>query len=91
MKVVETKALYFGYQIKKPGDPVPREVKWISAYVIKQIIRMIQIKMLKDIMHDSDLWTPDIVLKKLYDSRSRSSNQQNRQKHSSSRQSKRKR
>ena len=64
MKVVETRNLYASYRVKETSSAnIPREVHWVSMYIIKQLVRLIQIKQLKNAVSSVELWTPDSFIR----------------------------
>ncbi len=65
MKVVEIRNMYIDYRIKESGTCSRRESGWATFYIMKQILRLIEIKSLKNAMTEIDLWTPETVVKTL--------------------------
>lgn len=64
MKVVETRNLYASYRVQDSSSAnIPREVHWVSMYIIKQLVRLIQMKQLKNAVATVELWTPDSFIK----------------------------
>ena len=59
MKVIEIRNYCASYD-----DKVCREgADWAGLYIIKQILRMIQLKQLKNAVNEVELWIPDYIVK----------------------------
>jgi len=59
MKVVEIRNMCLSYDRKVCGEPAD----WAGLYIIKQILRNIQIKMLKNAVNETELWVPENIVK----------------------------
>ena len=59
MKVVEIRNLCVAY-----NDKICKEAAdWAGLYLMKQILRNIQIKMLKNSVNEAELWIPENIVK----------------------------
>ena len=59
MKVIEIRNYCASYD-----DKICREgADWAGLYIIKQILRMIQLKQLKNAANEVELWIPDYIVK----------------------------
>ena len=63
MKVVEIRNMCLSYDNKMCEGPA----KWAGLYVIKQLVRQIQIKALKDAVGELELWVPESIVKNIDD------------------------
>lgn len=65
MKVVEIRNLYIGYQIKgiQHSENVPLDAKIVSMYVMKQLLRLVLFRELKDKIKDVELWIPENLVR----------------------------
>ena len=63
MKVIEIKNLCLSYDKRMCDEPA----KWAGLYVIKQLVRQIQIKALKDAVGELELWIPENIVKGIDD------------------------
>ena len=59
MKVVEVRNLCLSYDKRVCNDPA----NWAGLFVIKQILRNIQIKMMKSSINETELWIPENIVK----------------------------
>ncbi|HIP33654.1 MAG TPA: hypothetical protein EYG89_02735 [Bacteroidia bacterium] len=63
MNVVEVKNLCLFYDEKKCEGPA----NWAGLYIIKQLVRLIQLKALKDAADEIELWIPENIVKGIDD------------------------
>jgi len=63
MKVVEVKNLCLFYNEKDCEGPA----NWAGLYIIKQLVRIIQLKALKDAVGEVELWIPENIVKGIDD------------------------
>jgi len=59
MKVVEIRNMCLSYDRKVCNEPAD----WAGLYIIKQILRNIQIKVLKNAVNETELWVPENIVK----------------------------
>jgi hypothetical protein len=63
MKVVEVRNLYASYSMDRTSSKsdLPEEAHWATMYVMKQMIRLIEIKNLKNKINAVELYTPETM------------------------------
>ena len=59
MKVVEIRNMCISYDRRVCAQAAD----WAGLYIIKQILRNIQIKMLKNSINEAELWVPESIVK----------------------------
>jgi len=59
MKVIEIKNLCLSYDKRMCDEPA----KWAGLYIIKQLVRQIQISAMKDAVDEIELWVPENIVK----------------------------
>jgi len=59
MKVVEIRNMCLSYNKKMCGEPA----NWAGLYIMKQILRNIQLKQLKNAVNETELWVPENIVK----------------------------
>ncbi len=59
MKVVEIRNLCLSYDKRMCEGPA----NWAGLYVMKQILRGIQLKQLKNAVNETELWVPENIVK----------------------------
>ena len=72
MKVVEIRNMCISYDRRVCAQAAD----WAGLYIIKQILRNIQIKMLKNSINEAELWVPESIVKTL-DKWTKNSNKNN--------------
>ena len=59
MKVIEIRNLCLSYDKRMCEEPA----NWAGLYIMKQILRNIQLKQLKNAVNETELWIPEYIVK----------------------------